>query len=111
MNGSTSDLLNDLRKIDERAKKFFGLEKGIHPSETAIQAVILVATFMFLHNYMFNMGTKAIHVACWPFFQSPPFKFRSAKYVAKKFIKEIGVVFAPPTRAHTTSFLLPKTDE
>jgi hypothetical protein len=70
MNGSTSDLLNDLRKIDERAKKFFGLEKGIHPSETAIQAVILVATFMFLHNYMFNMGTKAIHVACWPFFQS-----------------------------------------
>ena len=44
------------------------------------------------------------------FSKSPPFKFRSAKYAAKKFRKEKGVVFAPPTRAHTTSVRLPFND-
>ena len=42
------------------------------------------------------------------FSKSPQFKFRFAKYAARKFRKERGVVFAPPTRAHTTSILLPK---
>ena len=34
------------------------------------------------------------------------FIFCEAKSTARKY----GVVFAPPSRAHTTNFLLPKTD-